>query len=148
MKFSEQGDSLLIRGEHWVYLLILGENRIHSLKDIPCRQVPSIINNLYRTIKIENDLFYVTQTDFHPLSENHITVLTSDNYLRIYRIDKLGKSQEEQKILLLKKSEKLKNEKVVAFTFGQNRGWERFTIYFITNSGNFYYICPIIPYNW
>lgn len=38
-------------------------------------------------------------------------------------------------------------EVAVSFTFGDGKGWNRFTIFFVTDSGNIYALCPVVPYN-
>jgi len=40
--------------------------------------------------------------------------------------------------------------KIVTFTFGGSKqpSWQHFTIYFMTDAGDVYSLCPVIPYYW
>jgi conjugal transfer/entry exclusion protein len=41
-----------------------------------------------------------------------------------------------------------KQQSVVSFVYGGERGWERFTIFYITDKGKIYAIVPVVPFGW
>lgn len=44
----------------------------------------------------------------------------------------------------------LSSQKIVTFSFGGSKqpSWQHFTMYFMTDTGEIYSLCPIVPYYW
>ncbi len=131
----------------------------------------------------------VLKIEWHPLSIFHLTILTSENYLRIYNLSNNYPKLEQEFYLLPDQkpssnmstlssisrihsqqkrgvfdlcipeeydylSESINNkkqqgkERVVSFMHGEDRLWERFTIFYLTDKGNIYALTPVIPFKW
>lgn len=94
--------------------------RVYNVGDNPKEPEQSI--HLLKTSKVQQDFSSMS------LSRTRLSLENSLEQSRIY-------------------AKKL-NEYVCAFAFGGESNWDRFTIYYVTNKGLFYSVCPIIPYNW
>ena len=101
---------------------------------------------------------YVTQDNvvlkvkWHPLSNCHLTILSSDGFLRLFDVSQ-NPMMPEQEFLLRSKQhqqqqESRSKEVVLSFEYGGKRLWEQFTIFYVTNLGNIYAFVPVVPFNW
>ncbi|KAK9866274.1 hypothetical protein WJX84_011119 [Apatococcus fuscideae] len=95
----------------------------------------------------------IFQIDWHPSSPAHFAVLTSDATWRLYCLDDLS-SPEQQIILRFRPSRKVgltqdigsQSVACVAFCFGVDHAWERFTVFFTCADGAVYCMCPVAPF--
>ncbi|KYQ91837.1 hypothetical protein DLAC_07638 [Tieghemostelium lacteum] len=143
------------------YILDLGPLLIDSLfsNEIESSTYNSIqygaIESSIITIDKESQFYQVSyviqQIEWHPLSENHLVLLYSNNHLKIYNV---SKEQYERDLDLdnidvcqsTDKSTK-NNRRFISFSFGNCSQWNRFTMYLVTDKGVLYYICPLVPNN-
>ncbi|KAM9963216.1 hypothetical protein ACTFIW_006440 [Dictyostelium discoideum] len=104
----------------------------------------------------------IKQVEWHPLSNIHLVILYSNNTLKIYNIQS-GNEEIEQTFNLesIHTFESLKNlknndirnqtkntKKFISFCFGSNINfWTRFTIFLLSDSGEIFNLCPVIPNN-
>eukprot|EP00798_Chlamydomonas_sp_ICE-L_P021642 gene21642-28650_t len=110
----------------------------------------------------------VSDVTWHPHSEHHLAVLTSDNRWRLYSMDDL--TQAEQSFHLCTpalpdatasrdqghcprtpsqfglRSASSGGKQITAFEFGPSVLWGRFTVNFIAASGAIYALCPVAPF--
>lgn len=91
----------------------------------------------------------VQHLEWHPHSENHLGLLTSDNVFRLYNVAQ-DTAQPEQEFRMSFPEDgdyhDLADAQMGAFTFGRGCGWERFAVYFSSRFGNLYYLCPVAPF--
>ncbi|EGG22542.1 hypothetical protein DFA_04672 [Cavenderia fasciculata] len=99
----------------------------------------------------------INHIDWHPLSNIHIIILFSNNYLKIYNIT--TKIYEEEQSFNLghleihnsigkEYSMEQANPIFKSFCFGPLiNDWTRFSIYLVADDCNVYLLCPIIPNN-
>jgi hypothetical protein len=85
----------------------------------------------------------IVKASWHPLSDSHVVVLTSDNTLRIFNVT--VNLNEHEQVYRLNESGA---DKIITFTFGGSKqpSWQHFTIYLMTDAGDIYSLCPVIPY--
>lgn len=128
-----------------------------SIKRSPC-PVPAI--------RIDSELFSsrpglsIVQMAWHPYSDRHLTVLTSDAVWRMYDVgqpllpeqifelksSRLGRGR----LGLVPKEKNSGNEKSFAgFAFPPDgaQGWEHFCVYFQLADGQICTLCPVVPFN-
>lgn len=129
IEVNRTGNLLVIIGFHNVSVA-----NISNLSRIS--KIYKILHNLNLADKVQ-----VKKVSWHPLSDNHLVILTSDNVLRIINVSKGHWNLLEQKYHLDK------NLIIISFAFGQIKpsSWQTFTIYFITQDSKIYAICPIVP---
>jgi len=92
----------------------------------------------------------ILQVSWHPFSDHHLAILTSDNTLRLYDLSRDTEDPEQTFRLntLPRDNTDEPLQKAVSFSFGSTiRTWDRFTIYFMMLDGSMFAICPVIPYN-
>jgi len=102
----------------------------------------------------------IKQVEWHPQSNVHLLILYSDNLLKMYNIQNENDHVEQNinleslhtwnSLMLIKtnnvRQQKHDKERFISFSFGPIINfWTRFTIFLITESGNVYNLCPIIP---
>jgi Nuclear pore component len=116
----------------------------HMRDDRPAlRQLPigEYFHSTHPTVRI-------MRVRWHPLSDRHLAVLTSDSTLRLYDVN--ADSQHPVRTLRLHSlSEQAGAESraCVDFCFGpiDAPGWHRFSCYFLYPSGSLYSMCPLVP---
>jgi len=88
---------------------------------------------------------------WHPLSAAHVGILTTSYSKVDFWIFNLATdvSEPEQSYPLndLLVDPKFKGDSITSFCFSSGSGWDMFTVYFQTNSGQLFKMCPIIPHN-
>ncbi|KAF2078055.1 hypothetical protein CYY_000606 [Polysphondylium violaceum] len=102
----------------------------------------------------------IKQVEWHPQSNIHLLILYSNNLLKMYNIQNENDHCEQNinleslhtwsSLNLIKtnnvKQQKHDKERFVSFCFGANINfWTRFTVFLITDNGDVYNLCPIIP---
>lgn len=91
----------------------------------------------------------VRHVAWHPHSENHLGLLTSDNVFRLYNVAR-DTAQPEQEFRVDvpegRDYHDLADTQMETFTFGTGCGWDRLTVYFSSCCGNLYYLCPVAPF--
>lgn len=75
----------------------------------------------------------------HSISEKHVMVLSETDELELYDTD----TGVVEQVFEVNKRDSA--EHLVAFCFGNNVGWERFTVYTLGASGTVHMLCPIVP---
>ncbi|KAK9817682.1 hypothetical protein WJX72_000600 [[Myrmecia] bisecta] len=92
----------------------------------------------------------ILQVSWHPGSEAHLAVLTSDNTWRLYSVHDL--SLPEQRFELQLKGRRSlglgggQGRQAVAFAFGAAHAWERYTVYFVCSDGSIFALCPVAAF--
>lgn len=134
------------------YLCLFGRGGVHVMR-APRSFVRQDEYPLYEIGEYfhEEGVAEVLQVEWHPLSENHLVILTSDARLRVYNVDRDCKRCEQEFDLSLSEQDYDgrgrggRNPHFTSFTFGPKRGWEAFTIYLLRDSGAVHCLCPVLP---
>jgi methyl-accepting chemotaxis protein len=190
--FNPVRDMLALQGERSVHViksLLKGTTKANDTNSFPKRAYA----NFDIRVGIKEDILTmepsprVLKIGWHPLSVFHLTILTSENYLRIYNLSNNYPNLEQEFYLLPEQkpssntstlssisrihsqqklgvfdlcipeeydysSEDINNERqqdkerVVSFMHGEDRLWERFTIFYLTDKGNIYALAPVVPF--
>ena len=100
---------------------------------------------------------------FHPLSDDHVVVLSSDYRLRVFDLRKsnmpnsggsrpsttqthrLVRPVPDLQVMEVALGVTAMHGEPVTFCFGANRGFERFTVVIATTTGALYLLCPVVP---
>jgi hypothetical protein len=89
----------------------------------------------------------IRHAEWHPLSAHHLVVLSDDNELLMYDLTK-SRSVPEQIFALHASAD----DHLVNFRFAgrggaaATSGWERLTVYALSQSGAIYTACPVVPF--
>ncbi|KAL4422420.1 hypothetical protein ABPG75_008617 [Micractinium tetrahymenae] len=97
----------------------------------------------------------VLQVAWHPDSDAHLAVLTSDNTWRLYNTQHADLAEQTFELQLRGRrglglgtagSSSGGGRAVTAFAFGPPEEWQQFTVYFLTADGNVWSLCPVVPF--
>lgn len=101
---------------------------------------------------------HIVQVSWHPDSDVHVAVLTSDSTWRLYDVNRPDLPEQTVELHVggfmrgVQEGEEdaydgpESIEKAVAFRFGVGDGWDRFAVYFLFDQGGIYFLCPIAPF--
>jgi len=85
----------------------------------------------------------ILQVMWHPVSDGHLMLLTSDSRFWIYDVSKDLEREEQNVVAKFGESE----SPAVSFALGAYaRGWDTFSVYFLTTVGELFVLCPLAPY--
>ena len=95
---------------------------------------------------------HILQVEWHPHSDRHVAVLTSDATWRLYDTSRPDLAEQifelhpstSKRGLGLEVGPSLSAP--VAFSFGKGPGWDAFAVYFLTQNGGISVLCPVAPF--
>ena len=128
-----------------VLVVDLSDRRGSSGKEVPVMDVDCQFFDLHPGLQILDMMW-------HPDSEHHIGVLTSDSVIRIYNLNEPALPEQifelkRGRIGLSIHEDDSWNEPVpISFRFGQGEGWNRFSIFVLMSNGDLRTLCPIAPF--
>ncbi|BBM97550.1 nuclear pore complex protein Nup88 [Marchantia polymorpha subsp. ruderalis] len=91
----------------------------------------------------------ILQVAWHPYSDSHLGVLSSDGCFRLFDLSLNAESAEQEYHL---QPSSTKNPgfsslvRAISFSFGGEHLWDRFTVFVLYNDGSLYALCPIVPF--
>jgi nuclear pore complex protein Nup88 len=94
----------------------------------------------------------ILQIAWHPHSDRHVAILTSDATWRLYDVSRpdLAEQTFELQASTGRRGLGLDLDHVfsspVAFSFGQGAGWDMFSVYFLSSNGSVSVLCPVAPF--
>ncbi|KAI8107055.1 hypothetical protein M9434_001701 [Picochlorum sp. BPE23] len=117
------------------------------------------LGNEVSATEIDSKLFesrpglHVTHMEWHPDSEHHVVILTSDNVLRLYDLEQPDFAEQIFELKSQRLSLKIEEEDTdwndpvpISFGFGRGSGWSRVSIVILMSDGNLKTLCPVIPF--
>ncbi len=117
------------------------------------------LGNEVSATEIDSKLFesrpglHVTHMEWHPDSEHHIVILTSDNVLRLYDLEQPDFAEQIFELKSQRLSLKIEDEDMcwnepvpISFEFGRGNGWSRVSIVTLMSDGNMKTLCPVAPF--
>ena len=133
-----------------VFVLAVAARKPHPGSKLTA-DVPSIV--LDEGFYTSHPGLRVLQISWHPHSDQHVVVLTSDATLRLYDITRPELAEQTFELLpgdgrrgLGLNLDSSLSSPPIAFTFGVGSGWDRFAIYFLYKNASISVICPIAPF--
>jgi len=151
--FNGRADLLCIVGRSQLVIIEITESMRRDLltrraTQLNCRgiEVGSYFHNTNPNITNQRVLW-------HPLATTHLAVLTSDNTWRLY--DAATDLEEAEQTFRLYRQLPQHNRgyyddyfNTVDFCFGSTatRGWNCFTVFFLTEESEIYALCPVLPH--
>jgi len=110
------------------------------------------------TVPIDESLFsshpglHILQITWHPHSDRHVAILTSDATWRLYDVTKPDLAEQTFELHSASRRRGLGldidtgSSSPVAFSFGQGPAWDMFAIYFLFSDGKISVLCPVAPF--
>ncbi|KAH9622971.1 hypothetical protein KSS87_004355 [Heliosperma pusillum] len=145
ISINKNGSALLLGSSAGIHIFFLyGRN---SVKDnsIICRTVP-VGNAVYQQ---SNSAIRILQVGWHPYSETHLAVLSSDSVFRIFDWSSDFDLPEQEYYLQPVepgRSRSASSIRPVDFSFGRDHLWDRFSVFILFSDGSVYTLCPVAPF--
>jgi nuclear pore complex protein Nup88 len=110
------------------------------------------------SIPIDESLFsshpglHILQITWHPHSDRHVAILTSDATWRLYDVTKPDLAEQTFELHSTSRRRGLGLDvdtlfsSPVAFSFGQGPAWDMFAVYFLFTDGQISVLCPVAPF--
>ncbi|XXQ35850.1 Nucleoporin Nup133/Nup155-like N-terminal domain-containing protein [Plasmodiophora brassicae] len=141
LAFNATGEALAAVSFDEVHIVFVDAREVHGDGPLTCDAVCVVGRDTSAAIPPAE----VVMIRWHPLSHEHIGVLFADNTFRLFRISSAGAALEEEVRLLSDERALTSRAQFPGFCFGESSGWERFSVYFLHESGDIFTLCPIVP---
>ncbi|KAJ8439416.1 hypothetical protein Cgig2_001756 [Carnegiea gigantea] len=125
--------------------LILSVLKSHLAWNVCLRTVP-IGSEIYQN---SNNAIRVLQAMWHPYSDTHLAVLSSDLAFRIFNLSSAHGLPEQEYYLQPVQRGRTRNASSICpvdFCFGHDHLWDRFSVFILFSDGSVYVLCPVIPF--
>ncbi|KAK4798822.1 hypothetical protein SAY86_031148 [Trapa natans] len=107
-----------------------------------------------RTISVGSQIYFngantIRKVMWHPYSDTHLGVLSSDAVFRLFDLSVDLMQPEQEFYLQSVEPGKSKNATSLCpadFTFGGDHLWDRLTVFILFGDGSIHIICPVVPF--
>ncbi|KAK9683516.1 hypothetical protein RND81_10G147100 [Saponaria officinalis] len=145
ISINKNGSALLLGSSDGIHVLFFNGRTSAKDNSIICRTV-SVGNEVYQK---SSSAIRILQVMWHPCSDTHLAVLSSDSVFRIFDLS-TELDQPEQEFLLQPvergRSRSASSICPVDFSFGRDHLWDRFSVFILFSDGSVYVICPVAPF--
>ncbi|XP_031486391.1 nuclear pore complex protein NUP88 isoform X1 [Nymphaea colorata] len=144
ISLNRTGDLLLLAGSQKLFVMYLHERSSIEDGSLVCR---TITVGGSRIFVHGNSFTQILQASWHPCSDTHLGVLSSDSLFRLFDLSTdLEQPEQEFYLQAMQCSKNALLICLVAFSFGGEHLWDRFAIFFLFSDGSIYVLCPIVPF--
>lgn len=142
---NRHGSALLLEGSDGLRVMYLYGRASSKDSAVICRTVPVgsdvyfNTNNAIRTLKVS----------WHPYSDTHLGILSSDSVFRIYDLSSALEQPEQEYYLQPVERGRSRNASSICpvdFSFGGDHLWDRFSVFILFSDGAVYILCPVVPF--
>ncbi|KAG5533508.1 hypothetical protein RHGRI_027627 [Rhododendron griersonianum] len=147
ISINRNGSALLLAGPDGLSVMYL--YGCTSTKDGSgtsiCRTV-SIGSHIYSS---GNNVIRTLQVSWHPCSDSHMGILSSDSVLRIFDLSTALEQPEQEYYLQPVEPGRCRNAASICpveFSFGGDHLWDRFSVFVLFSDGSVYILCPVVPF--
>ncbi|XP_066345828.1 nuclear pore complex protein NUP88 isoform X2 [Miscanthus floridulus] len=145
ISLNADGSSLLLVGSYNLSVLYVHERVSEDGDIIICRTAPVAC----QILPSDSDGIKVLQASWHPFSNNHFAVLTSDAVFRLFDLSSDLEQPEQEFYLQSILPGKCQNASAicpVAFSYGSDHLWDRFSVFILFSDGSIFVLCPVVPF--
>lgn len=145
ISLNTDGSSLLLVGSHNLNIMYVHERISEDGDTIICRTAP-IASQI---LPSDSDGIKVLQASWHPFSNNHFAVLTSDAVFRLFDLSSDLEQPEQEFYLQPIVPGKCQNASAicpVGFSYGSDHLWDRFSVFILFSDGSIFVLCPVVPF--
>ncbi|WCJ19851.1 nuclear pore complex protein-related [Euphorbia peplus] len=145
ISINRNGSALLLAGSDGLCVMYLYGRSSTRDNSVVCRTV-SVGSQIYYN---ESNAIRILQVSWHPFSDTHLGILSSDSVFRIFDLS-LDLLQPEQEYYLQPvepgQSRNATSICPVDFAFGGDHLWDRFSVFVLFSDGAVYILCPVVPF--
>ncbi|OAY66753.1 Nuclear pore complex protein NUP88 [Ananas comosus] len=145
ISLNADGSSLILAGSDFLRVIYIYERISVNGNTVTCRMV-SVASQI---LTGENSGLQALQISWHPFSNSHLGVLTSDSVFRLFDLSSdLERPEQEYYLQPIKPGSCHNAVSIcpVAFSYGGHHLWDRFSVFILFSDGSIYVLCPVVPF--
>ncbi|GLT31465.1 hypothetical protein SLA2020_061980 [Shorea laevis] len=145
ISINRSGSALLLAGSDGLCVMYLYGRTSTKDNTIVCRTA-SIGSQIYFN---DSNVIRILQVAWHPYSDTHIGVLSSDSVFRLFDLSSDVMQPEQEYYLQPIEPGRSRNAASICpvdFSFGGDHLWDRFSVFVLFSDGSVYILCPIVPF--
>ncbi|XP_042456339.1 nuclear pore complex protein NUP88-like [Zingiber officinale] len=138
------GSLLLLSGSNNVRIMHIND-KTPAIEQLTCR-TDSVAAQLFCGL---NNGLQILQVSWHPYSSCHIGILSSDSIFRLFNLSCDVEHPEQEYYLQPTEPGRCQSAASfcpMAFSFGGEHLWDRFSVFFVFSDGSVFVLCPIVPF--
>ncbi|GAV85598.1 Nup88 domain-containing protein [Cephalotus follicularis] len=145
ISINRNGSALLLSGSDGLCVMYLYGRNSSNESTIVCRTV-LVGSRIYFS---SSNVIRTLQVSWHPYSDVHLGILSSDSVFRLFNLSSDLVQPEQECYLQPVESGRSRNAASicpVTFSFGGDHLWDRFSVFVLFSDGSVYILCPIVPF--
>ncbi|WOL01647.1 hypothetical protein Cni_G10364 [Canna indica] len=144
ISLNVDGSSLLLASSDSLIVMYIYKKT--SATDQQTCRVVSVASQIFSG---QNNGLQILHASWHPYSGSHLGILSSDSVFRL--LDLSSDVERPEQEFYLQPAEPGRFQKAasfspVAFSFGGQHLWDRFSVFIVFSDGSVYVLCPIVPF--
>ncbi|KAL2940621.1 Nuclear pore complex protein NUP88 [Bienertia sinuspersici] len=145
ISINRNGSAMLVAGSDGICVMYLYGHTSSKDSSIICRTVP-VGSEVYEK---SSNAIRILQVTWHPYSDTHVAVLSSDSVFRIFDMSSAPDQPEQEYYLQPLAPGRSRNASSICpvdFSFGRDHLWDRFSVFILFSDGSVYILCPVAPF--
>lgn len=145
ISINRNGSALLLSGSGGLCVMYLYGRTSNKDNATICRTV-TVGSQIYLS---GSNIIRILQVSWHPNSDTHLGILSSDSVFRIFDLSSDLIQPEQEYYLQPVQPGRSRNATSICpvdFSFGSDHLWDLFSVFILFNDGSVYILCPIIPF--
>ncbi|XP_076949517.1 nuclear pore complex protein NUP88-like [Bidens hawaiensis] len=142
---NRHGSALLLEGSNGLCVMYLYGRSSSKDSAVICRTI-SVGSDLYLNT---NNAIRTLKVSWHPYSDTHLGILSSDSVFRLYDLSSAFEQPEQEYYLQPVSRGRSRNASSICpvdFYFGGDHLWDRFSVFVLFSDGAVYILCPVVPF--
>ncbi|KAL7613161.1 hypothetical protein Lser_V15G08962 [Lactuca serriola] len=142
---NRHGSALLLEGSDGIRVMYLYGSSSSKDSAVICRTV-SVGSDVYFNT---NNAIRTLKVSWHPYSDTHLGILSSDSVFRLYDLSVALEQPEQEYYLQPVERGRSRNASSICpvdFSFGGDHLWDRFSVFILFSDGSVYILCPVVPF--
>ncbi|XP_048325962.2 nuclear pore complex protein NUP88 [Ziziphus jujuba] len=145
ISINRNGSALFLSGSDGLCIMYLYGRASSKHNTMTCRTI-----NVGSKIYFNGGSFIpVLQVLWHPYSDSHLGILSSDSVFRLFDLSSDVIQPEQEYYLQPVEPGRCSNATSICpvdFSFGGDHLWDRFTVFVLFSDGSAYILCPVVPF--
>ncbi|KAL5568557.1 hypothetical protein UlMin_025132 [Ulmus minor] len=145
ISINRNGSAMLLAGTDGLCVMYLYGRASSKENSVICRTV-SVGSNIYSD---GSSVIRVLQVLWHPYSDTHLGILSSDSVFRLFDLSSDLIQPEQEYYLQPVEPGRHRNATSICpvdFMFGGEHLWDRFSVFVLFSDGSIYILCPVVPF--
>ncbi|KAL0874836.1 hypothetical protein Bca101_024541 [Brassica carinata] len=145
ISINKCGSAVILAGSDGICVMYLFGRASVIQDNVVCRVV-SIGSEIYSS---GDSAIHLLQASWHPDSDTHLGVLSSDAVFRLFDLSTDAEIPEQVYYLQPVEPGRSRTASSIYpadFSFGGDHLWDRFTVFILFTDGSVYILCPVVPF--